>query len=278
MKRIFLTLFCCICFFSYSKGQENWRWTAGLENHFQFNKTAIKNLEPSGAYANMLRNNFSGTEGAGLSLGLVRKSDSSSFISSFGIQHIWSTLVTTGSTVDANLQKSEFIQSTQTSLKLGLGYANTGRFKYSIQAGPILPLRNRSRSSIYYKDNQNEFTAFYDAAFKAGIGLWLAADYEFFINSKMQGYFGIGTQLLNRNITNRKLTSFEKKQGTVNQSDYAPEIYHQQYDFQNEVSNNMNDEITNPGGVDYTKPRELVSQTYSFSSIYLQFGIKHTLF
>jgi hypothetical protein len=276
MKGLLLFLF--VIYGSYLNAQQQWQWTSGLENHFQFNQLEVKNIEPANAFANMQRAPFSGTEGAGLSLGVVRKADSSNLMSSIGVQHIWSTLVTAGSTVDTSFQKSEFIQATQTNLKLGLGYANPGRYKYTIQAGPIVPLRNKSQSSIYYKGNGDEFTAYYDTKFKTSIGLWLSADYQFYINSKMQGYFGIGAQVLNRNIASRTLTGFDKSSGTTNQSDYAPGVYHQEYEFKSELSGGMNDAVTNPGGVDFNKPRELLTQSYSFSSLYLQFGIKHLLF
>jgi len=259
-------------------GQSHWQWTAGLENHFQLNKSETKNIESSGNIGNMPRVAFSAGEGVALNFGLSRFSDSSNLTWSVNLQRVWGNLVSAGSQRDSSLFQEELLQSKQTNLKLGVGYQNKGKYKYTFQVGPVLPLGSKHTTSIYYEGGGNQFAAHYKTEFNTSIGLWFGADYRHEMNKKTALFVGFGFQLLNRNIKSRTLDNFVQLKGTIDRTTYAPNIYQQEYVFIEVLKTDINDAVINPNGFDLNAARELQTQSYSFSSAYIQLGIRYALF
>jgi hypothetical protein len=258
--------------------QSHWQWTAGLENHFQLNKSETKNIESSGNIGNMPRVAFSAGEGVAINLGISRYNDSSNLTWSVNIQRLWGNLVSAGSQRDSGLFQEELLQSKQTNLKLGVGYQNKGKYKYAFQAGPIIPIGGKHITSIYYEGGGNQFAAHYTTEFSSSIGLWFGADYRHEINEKTNLFLGLGFQIMNRDIKSRSLDNFIQLNGSIDRNTYAPSTYQQEYQFVDEIKTDINDAVINPSGYDINAARELQTQNYSFSSIYLQLGVKYALF
>ncbi len=225
----------------------------------------------------MSRNAFSGTEGVGVSLGYSHLSDSSSLSWTAGIQHIWGSLITTGSALENGLEQRELLQSRQSNLKLGIGYRNRGKHKYSVEAGPLIPFAHKSFTSIFVKGNGNEYIAHYSNKFFTSLGAWAAIRYDIALNKQISGFIGLGGQLLNRQISKRELSNFVQVEGTVSRQSYAPQTYHQQYTFLKTADGELNDALINSGSLNLDEPRELITQSYSFSSIFVQFGMRYQL-
>ena len=277
MKKALLLLF-TIGILTSTKGQSLWTWKANLENHFQISKSETKNLESAGNIGNMPRASFSLGEGVGFNLGLERFSDSSNLTWSVNFQRLWGNLVSSGSQRDTNLYQEELVQSRQSNIKIGVGYQNKGKYSYAFQVGPLIPIGGKHFTSIYYESNGNQFSAHYKNEFKSNIGLWFAADYRFQINTKVELFAGAGFQLLQRNISSRTLEDFVQIKGIIDRNSYAPNVYNQDYQFIDDVKADMNDAVINPNGFSLNEARELQTQSFSFSSAYIQMGVKYMLY
>lgn len=254
--------------------QTHYNWHVGIENHFQFNQQEIKNTEPSGATLHLPRAPFSGTEGVGIQIGFNRWTDSSRVIFYSGIQHIFGNLISSGSQRDSGLFKEELVKTRQTNLKLGTGFKSKN---LSFFAGPVIPLLTKSESRFYLEDSSNKYFATYDINFKTSIGVWFAINYDIPVNENAKVYLGLGGQLLNRSISQQKINSFETLKGNQNLDLFAPNTYSQETIYVDALSGNINNELLNPNNVDYNKAKEVESQNYSFSSWYIQFGLKWNL-
>lgn len=277
MRRILIFSLMVLCT-NVLVGQSHWQWTAGLENHFQFNKSETKNIESSGNIGNMPRVPFSAGEGVAVNIGFINYSDSSNLTWSINLQRLWGNLVSAGSQRDSGLFQEELLQSKQTNLKIGVGYKNKGKHKYSFQAGPIIPIGSGHITSIYYESGGNQFAAHYNTTFSTSMGVWLAADYRHEINPKASLFLVMGFQIINRDIKSRSLDNFIQLKGTIDRDQYAPNTYQQDYEFIDAITPNINDAVINPSGYDLNAARELQTQSYSFSSIYLQLGVKYAIF
>lgn len=254
-----------------SNAQIHYDWQVGIENHFQLGKKQTKNIDPVGSTQHLPRLNFSGTEGVGLQLGFTRSMDSSRLILHTGLQHIFGNLVSMGSLRDSNVYKEELIKTRLTHFKLGAGF----KFKqFTLLAGPLLPLATKSESRFFLEDSLNKYYAAYQLKFKPSIGLWFALDYNIRVQENANVFVGIGAQILNRTISSKTINDFETLKGTQNLTTFAPNQYQKETVFIDELSSNINNDVLNPSGVDYNKAREVQSQSYSFSSWYIKFGLR----
>ena len=272
-KSILLTLI-SLSIGGISNAQGLYEWQVGIENHFQFNRSTLKNIDPASSIQNLPQQSFSGTEGVGFQLGFTRKVDSSRVLLHASLQHIFGNLISMGSLRDSNLQKEELLQTRQTHFKLGSGF----QFKnFKLFAGPLLPLLTKSASRFYLEDNTNKYYAVYDISFKPSIGLWFAFDYSINVQDKAVVFLGLGGQFLDRSIDKKSFKDLTILEGNQTLDNFAPNTYEKESIFLNEVNGNINNNVVNPSGVDFNRPRELQSQSYSFSSWYIQFGLRWKL-
>ena len=88
---------------------------------------------------------------------------------------------------------------------------------------------------------------------------------------------GVQSQILRRNIAKTTLVETSFTKGTNTQANYGKDEYSKTQNFILEIKPNVNDAGINPAGVNFDRPREVLTQSYSFSSIALQLGFIYQL-
>jgi hypothetical protein len=254
-----------------AEAQIHYDWQVGIENHFQLGKRETKNIDPVGATQHLPRLNFSGTEGVGLQIGFTRYQDSSRLLLHTGLQHIFGNLVSMGSLRDTGLFKEELLKTRLTHLKLGAGFKIK---QFTLMAGPLLPMFSKTESRFFLEDSANKYYAVYDLKFKPSIGLWMALDYNIKVQENANVFIGLGAQILNRTIDSKEIVDFKTYKGNQNIDFFAPNQYQKETVFIDELSSNINNDVSNPSGVNYNQAREALSQSYSYSSWYIKFGLR----
>lgn len=271
LQLIFLLIFVGLIF-SPIQGQ-NYNAYIGAAMHGELGQSTQKNIEKINTIGYMAtRNSFSFAQGAAFAIGFQSSNDSSNLTLKMGVQHLFGNTIQAGANGDSNNRAYELWQSNQTNLQLGIGFKTKGKHSVEIIAGPVIPLFYKSSNTLNYSGTNEAFNAQYKVKFKSGLGIHLSTHYLFKVNEQVHFFAGGALQLLNRKISTKELTKISYSKGADN-SNFAQTPYDKKQIFVNEVNAQTNDANINPKNFDANKPRETLTQSYSFGSLAVQFGL-----
>jgi|GEM_PF-5870358 len=245
----------------------------GLALHDELAKAAQKNTEKINTIGYMAsRQSFSFAQGTAFTFGFQNQSDSSNITLKMGFQHLFGNTIQAASNIDSASSSYELWQSNQTNLQLGVGFRTKGKHSVELVAGPLIPIYYKTLNTLIYNGDNESFDANYKVRFKNGIGIHLSTNYIFKVNEKINFMIGGAFQVLNRKIDKRDLAEINYKRGQDN-SNFAKTTYQRKQVFVKEIDAKTNDVNLNPKNFDANKPREILTQSYSFGSLAIQFGL-----